>query len=113
MRTTTEDLLKAAGFAAVAFPSAEAFLSSGQSRDFSCLIADMRMQGISGLELHDRLAASGTPIPTVLMTAYPEEKVRERALASGVSCYLAKPFTAEELLQCVDSAIDRARSKSE
>ena len=112
MRATTEDLLEAAGFAVVAFPSSEAFLESGRLQGIACVIADMRMPGMSGLELHDRLVASGTPIPTVLMTAYPEEKVRARALAAGVSCYLAKPFTAEELLECVGSAIGTGRTGS-
>ncbi len=105
MRATTTDLLESAGFAAVAFPSGEAFLGSGRLQDVSCLITDMRMPGMSGLALHDRLVASGSPIPTVLITAYADEPVRARALAAGVSCYLIKPFTAEELLACVATAI--------
>ena len=106
MRATTADLLEAAGFAAEAFPSGEAFLGSGRLQDVACLITDMRMPGMSGLALHDRLVASGHPIPTVLITAYADEPVRARALAAGVSCYLIKPFTAEELLACVDQAIE-------
>jgi len=105
MRVTMTDLLEAAGFAAVAFPSGEAFLESGRLQGVACLIADTRMAGMNGLALHDNLVASGHPIPTVLITAYADEPVRERALAAGVSSYLIKPFTAEELLASVGNAI--------
>jgi FixJ family two-component response regulator len=108
IRDTTKDLLDSAGFRAATFTSAEDFLKSDAIDKVSFLIADMRMPGISGLELHNRLAAAGTPIPTVLVTAYPEELARVRALASGVLCYLTKPFTAEELLGCVTAGLQRA-----
>jgi FixJ family two-component response regulator len=108
IRDTTKDLLDSAGFRAATFTSAEDFLKSDGIDEVSFLIADMRMPGISGLELHGRLAAAGTPIPTVLVTAYPEELARARALASGVLCYLTKPFTAEELLGCVAAGLQRA-----
>jgi FixJ family two-component response regulator len=104
MRETTKDLLDAAGFRAATFSSAEAFLKSPTRREASCLIADMRMPGMTGLALHERLVASGKPVPTILVTAYPEEPLRARALASGVLAYLAKPFTAEELLACLGRA---------
>jgi len=107
IRETTKDLLDSAGFRAATFTSAEAFLKSTRLRGVSCLITDMRMPGMSGLELHDRLAASAIPIPTVLVTAYPEEPVRARALAAGVLCYLTKPFTADELLACINAAVRR------
>jgi len=109
MRDTTKDLLEAAGFRAATFASAEAFLSSGSLATTRCLIADMRMSGMSGLALHDHLAESKTPIPTILITAYPEEPVRLRALAAGVLCYLTKPFTAEDLLACLDSALQAGK----
>jgi len=110
MRDTTKDLLEAAGFRAATFASAEAFLGSGNLAGTSCLITDMRMPGMSGLALHDHLVASNKPIPTVLITAYPEEPVRVRALAAGVLCYLTKPFTAEELLACIDSAVQAGKA---
>jgi FixJ family two-component response regulator len=110
MRDTTKDLLASAGFRTVTFASAEAFLSSRHSASATALIADMRMSGIDGLALHLQLATSGNPFPTILVTAYPEEAVRTRAMEAGVLCYLAKPFAAEALLAYVGIAI-RARRK--
>src|SRR5262245_7442713 len=93
------------GFAAKAFPSAQDFLQSNHPHGTSCLIADMRMPQMSGLELHTRLVESGTAIPTILITAFPNERDRVRARQAGVICYLAKPFNDEELLSCVRSAL--------
>jgi len=112
MRDTTKDLLDSAGFLAATFASAEAFLESPGRAEVSALIADMRMSGMSGLALHQRLASSGSPIPTILITAYPDNAVRVRALEAGVYCYLAKPFAAEELLACVDGAINARRQSA-
>ena len=68
------------------------------------------MPGMTGLELYQRLSASGKPIPTILITAYPDDGVRERALAAGVIGYLSKPFEEDDLLACIRSALTRARS---
>jgi|SRR5215813_9508344 len=105
-REGTMDLVKAMGFVAKAFGRAQDFLESDQRHGTSCLIADMRMPGMSGLELHDRLVGSGTTIPTILITAFPDERDRRRAHQAGVVCYLAKPFHDEELLRCVRSALE-------
>jgi FixJ family two-component response regulator len=104
IRNTTKDLLESEGLNAETFPSAEAFLNSGQLRSVSCVIADMRMSGMSGLAMHEHLVASGGALPTILVTAYPEERVRARALKAGAIAYLAKPFTDDELLGCISSA---------
>jgi len=104
IRVTTKDLLESAGLDAAAFASAEDFLNSGLLPSVSCAIADMRMPGMSGLALHEHLLASGNPIPTILMTAYPDEPVRARALRAGVVCYLIKPFADDELLGCISAA---------
>ena len=101
----TKDLLDSAGLSAATFDSAESFLQSKGTCAIRCLIADMRMPGMTGLELHDRLAAAGTPIPTVLITAYPDERALVRALETGVICFLTKPFSAEDLLACIDLAL--------
>ena len=101
MRDTTKDLLESAGFPAAAFASAAHLLRSRRLHRISCLIADVRMPNMTGLELHQHLVASNHAIPTILMTAYPDERVREQALKANVVCYLAKPFEAEELLDCV------------
>ena len=68
--------------------------------------------GMTGLELHGRLAQSGNAIPTVLITAYPDEKVRARALQAGVVCYLSKPFNEDELLECIQSALEQGATRS-
>ena len=110
VRDTTKDLLDSAGLSAATFDSAESFLQAKNVRAIRCLVADMRMSGMTGLELHGHLAAAGTPIPTVLITAYPDERVRSRALSTGVICFLAKPFSPEDLLTCIETAlrVDRA-----
>ena len=110
MRDTTRDLLESAGFSAATFASAASLLKSRRLHSVSCLIADMRMPKMTGLELHQHLAASNHPIPTILMTAYPDERVRAQAMNANVVGYLAKPFEAEELLNCVRRAIDGRES---
>ena len=105
MRDTTKDLLESAGFSAATFARAVSLLTYKRLDKVACLIADMRMPEMTGLELHQRLVASRRAIPTILMTAYPDERVRAQALKAQVVCYLAKPFAAEELLALVRSAI--------
>ena len=105
MRDTTKDLLESAGFSAVSFARAASFLKFRRLSRVSCLIADMRMAEMTGLELHQHLVASNHPIPTILMTAHPDERVRAQAIRANVVCYLAKPFAADELLACVRRGI--------
>ena len=105
MRDTTKDLLESAGFSAATFTRAASLLRYKRLDKVACLIADMRMPEMTGLELHQRLVASHRTIPTILMTAYPDERVRAQALKAHVVCYLAKPFVAEELLAWVRSAV--------
>lgn len=105
VREALTSLVRALGYAAIAFECAEDLLKSGRRRSVSCVIADVQMPGITGLELYHRLSASGNPIPTVLITAYPEDGARERALAAGVIGYLSKPFDENDLLACVRSAL--------
>lgn len=105
IRETTKDLLESAGLGAAAFGSAEDFLSSAQLPNVSCLVADMRMPGMSGLALHEHLLASGHPIPTILMTAYPEERIRARAIEADVVAFITKPFSDHELLGCIAAAV--------
>jgi FixJ family two-component response regulator len=107
IRDTTKDLLESAGLAAVTFASASLLLKSRRIKSISCLIADMRMPEMTGLELHQHLVGSNHAIPTILMTAYPDERVRAQAIKNNVVCYLAKPFAADELLGCVRCAIRR------
>jgi FixJ family two-component response regulator len=108
IRNATQDLLKAAGFDAATFPTAMTFLDSPIRANVACLVADMRMPGMTGLELHEHLAASGRGIPTVIITAHVEEIPRERARLAGITCLLAKPFTPDKLLECVREALARS-----
>jgi FixJ family two-component response regulator len=105
VRETTKDLLESAGLDAAAFASAEDLLNSELLPSVQCAIADMRMPGMSGLALHEHLLATDHPVPTILMTAYMDEPVRARSLKAGVCAYLAKPFTDDELLGCISSAV--------
>jgi FixJ family two-component response regulator len=107
MRDTMKDLLDSAGYSAVTFASAASFLKFRRLNRVSCLIADMRMGEMTGLQLHQHLVASDQPIPTILISAYPDERVRALAIKANIVCFLAKPFVADELLTCVRFAIQR------
>ena len=109
MRDTTKDLLESAGFSAVAFARAASFLKFRRLSRVACLIADMRMGEMTGLELHQHLIAANHLIPTILMTAHPDDRVRARAIKANVVCYLAKPFAADELLACLRCAMQRRK----
>src|SRR5581483_10836921 len=91
VREATMSLMRATGFSSEAFPCAHDFLESDKCASTDCLIADVQMPGMSGLELHGRLVQSGNAIPTVLITAFPDETVRARALRAGITFYLSKP----------------------
>jgi FixJ family two-component response regulator len=104
-REGTMDLIRANGFEAEAFHGASEFLTSDQISRTSCLIADVRMPGMTGLELLEHLVETGNIIPTILLTAYPDDRDRQRALRAGVICYLAKPYNHDALLACVRSAL--------
>ena len=105
VRDAMKSLMRSLGFAAEAFPSGEDFLASPHVGRTVCLLADVNMPGMSGLDLHRRLAAAGNHIPTILITAYPNDSIRVRALNDGVLCYLTKPCGEEELLSCIRLAI--------
>ena len=105
VRDGTMDLIEAFGFAAVPLSRADDFLQSSVLESTVCLIADVQMPGKSGMELHNRLVNAGRSIPSILITAFPEMKERERAHDAGVVCYLSKPFKDDELLACIQSAI--------
>jgi FixJ family two-component response regulator len=106
VRQGTMDLLEAAGFAVEAFPCAEDFLTSSRLDSTSCLIAEVQMPGMTGIELHNRLRRSGNVIPTILITAYPDDRDRARALQAGVTCYLSKPYNGDDMVTCVRSALE-------
>ena len=105
-------LLKACGFTAEAFLSAEEFLQFGRLEDTSCLITDVQLGGMSGLQLQNRLAESGYGIPIIFITAFPDEQIRERGLSAGAACFLTKPVTKEGLLTCIQAALHRRTGHS-
>jgi FixJ family two-component response regulator len=106
MRSALQGLLKAADFSAQAFVSAEEFLQSGQQRQTACLIADIRMPGMSGLELQAKLNVERCRIPIIFITAHGDERMRMQALRAGAVDFLAKPFDEEILLESVRVALE-------
>jgi FixJ family two-component response regulator len=113
VREATMSLMKALGFDSEAFNSAEDFLLSERRYHTACLIADVQMPGMTGLELHRRLLASDTPIPTVLITAHADDNLRASALKAGVIGYLTKPFKEKDLMGCINSALDDKTPKED
>jgi FixJ family two-component response regulator len=106
VRVALGGLLKSAGLAARAFESAEEFIESGQQSQVACLITDIRMPGMSGLELQAKLNAEGCSIPIVFITAHGDAKMRMQALRAGAVEFLAKPFDDEALLESVRVALE-------
>jgi FixJ family two-component response regulator len=106
MRSALQGLLKAAGMPARAFASAEEFLESGHQHDTACLIADIRMSGMSGLELQAKLNAERLRIPTIFITAHGDEHMRMQALRAGAVEFMEKPFDDEVLLESVRAALE-------
>jgi FixJ family two-component response regulator len=105
VRRTTTLLIESFGFRAATFESAETFLKSGHLHDTSCLIVDVQMPGMNGLQLQSHLAAAGCGIPIIFITAYENNDSRRRAMQAGAAGFLGKPFSDEQLLQTIDSAL--------
>jgi len=104
-RAALERLLRSEGFPVQSFVSAEDFLTSGKQRETGCLIADIRMPGMSGLDLQVELNADHCSIPTIFISGHGDEKIRLRAMRGGAVKFLAKPFDGEILLETVRSAL--------
>jgi FixJ family two-component response regulator len=109
VRDAIESLIRSLGYAAQSFASAQDFMASRNLRRTACLILDVSMPGMTGPELHRHLLASNIVIPTILITAYPDDEVRARELSAGAICYLGKPFDEANLLGCIQSALAAAR----
>lgn len=110
IRDTTRDFLESMGMSAETYSGPSEFLTSGRLALFACLITDQRMPAMTGLELHLHLDALKHPIPTIIITAYPDERIRAKAREAKVLCFLTKPFEARALLACVRKAIKRRRT---
>ena len=106
-----EVLMRSIGLVARAFSSGEEFLRSPELSRTGCLVVDFDMPRMSGLDLHNNLSRLGKAIPTVMITAYPSDDIRARALQAGIICFLPKPFDESDLLNCIQAALDRAKGK--
>lgn len=111
VRTAMSDLVESFGFTVGTFGSADEFLGSKLLHDTACLILDIQMPGMSGLDLHNRLSTSGHRIPTIFVTAFPDMRVHDRAMQAGAVCCLSKPFDRKELLGCIRSALDAGEAE--
>ena len=107
VREAMSALVRSLGFSVATFASAEDFLDSDRVDDTSCLITDVQMPGLSGIELQSRLIADGRDMPVIGVTAYPEESIRTRMLEAGAVGFLSKPFNDERLIDCLATALKR------
>ena len=105
MRSAVVALVRSAGYDAHGFASAEDFLGSGAVQSFACIITDIQMPGMSGIELKQHLAASQSSVPVIMITARPDPGLEEKALASGAVCFLRKPFDGSILIDCLQKAL--------
>jgi FixJ family two-component response regulator len=112
-RESMRKLMTVLGYTVEVFPSARDFLASPLLAATACLVSDVQMPGMSGIELHKHLIKAGHVIPTILVTAYPDEMTRNRALMDGVVCYLAKPVDDDHLERCLRSALDSGKPHEE
>jgi FixJ family two-component response regulator len=110
-RDGIRELVESLGYKAIAFESAEHFLESSALAETACLITDLQMPGLNGLELQEALRSRGYSTPVIVITAYPNERHRTRALENGAVGYLGKPFDDESLIECL-SASSQARQES-
>ena len=105
MRSAVVALVRSAGYEARGFSSAEEFLASGEVQSFACVITDIQMPGMSGIELKQHLTGSQNAVPVIMITARHDPDLEGKALASGAACFLRKPFDADLLIGCVESAL--------
>ena len=109
MRCAVKSLVTSLGFGAYTFASAEKFLQSPHLDHTSCVITDLQMPGLNGVELQKSLLAQGRRIPIIFVTAFPDERLRARALAAGALGFLSKPFESETLIKLIDKAMETGR----
>jgi FixJ family two-component response regulator len=112
-RESMRRLMRSLGYSVETFPSAADFLASPRLGETACLIADVHMPAMTGLELYRQLIDAGYPIPTILVTAYPDDGARARALNDGVVCYLRKPVDEKHLMRCLHRALHSDEPREE
>ena len=111
-RNSLDNLIRSVGFQAQGFSSAEAFLNSNQAHDTACLILDVRMPGMNGLDLQRQMVASNWHIPIIFITSHTDGDARARALEAGAVDFLYKPFRDEDLLNAIDRVLKHSETKS-
>jgi FixJ family two-component response regulator len=107
VRAAMSSLIRSLGYKSCVFPSAEAFLASPQLSETACLIADVQMPGMNGLDLQDQMAAHHPCIPVIFITAYPEERIRKRAEMAGAVGIFDKPVDSRLIVLCLEAALER------
>ena len=105
VRDATKGLIRSLGYNVSTFASADEFLNSARVHDTSCLITDLHMPGLSGIELQARLIAAGHRMPIIFITAFPEESVRARAISAGAVGFMSKPYSDDHLINCLERAL--------
>jgi len=110
VRRTTKLLVESFGYQAAVFESAESFLKSDQLYDTACLVVDVQMPGMNGLQLQSHLADEGYSIPTIFITAYADKESRRQAMEAGAVAFLDKPFNDQQLLKSIRSALQRDKT---
>ena len=104
VRKAMASLLRSLGHRVAAFDSAQAFLESDQLRTTTCLITDVQMPGLSGLDLQSQLIATGHKVPIIFITAYPDDDLRTRGMQAGAVCFIGKPYSEDYLIGCLEKA---------
>jgi FixJ family two-component response regulator len=109
VRAATDNLLSSHGYIVRTFVSAEDFLQSAHPDDSSCVVADVQMPGMSGLDLLIHVRTRGNDVPFIFISAFPDESIRAQAIKVGAVCFLAKPFAGPVLIGCIETALNRHR----
>lgn len=112
VRTATESLVRSLGFGASTFASAEEFLNSPRLDEAACLITDVQMPGMSGVDLQAHLVARGKSVPMIFITAFPEERIRRKVNAAGAIGFLSKPFDGGTMVECIGRALEHPAAGS-
>lgn len=112
VRVATNNLLRSRGYLVHTFASAEEFLGSPYLDETSCVIADVQMSAMTGLDLLTHMRAKGCDFPFIFITAYPDESIRARAIKAGAVCFLAKPFAVHKLIECLEAALEAGSSEA-
>ena len=112
VRVAVADIVRSMDLTAKSFASGQDFLSANSLADTACIVADVQMPGISGIELQQSLTAKGLKIPMIFITAYPDERVRDKALDGGAICFLNKPFGGPAIIECIERALSIRDAKN-